>query len=164
MSHLAKAESLFETFHQFESEDVGAFRKGFKIPREAWYVGEAKTMYYTSDKLNPISGEDEGWISYFHPHEGSVRIYLTDDSQDSELRNIPKWIYGAKALTRLGDCEGFDFINHDGRKVKAEATKPFPEWYTIPSGKALLAIQSKRKVLAIVWGGDLDVEWRGVVG
>lgn len=165
-AHLHKAEKLFETFHQFDPEDVGSFRKGFKIPKQAWYVGEAKTMYYTSDKLNPISGEDEGWISYYHPHEGNVRLYVSEapDEEIGELRNIPKWIHDTKALTRLGDCEGFDFIDLEGNEREAKATKPYPEWYAIPSGKALLVIQSKRDVLAIIWGGDLDVEWRGVVG
>jgi hypothetical protein len=159
-----KAEKLFAEFHSFDPQDVGSFPRAFKIPRQAAHVGEAKTMYYSSDKLNPETGEDEGWISYYHPHEGGVRTYVTDSHQGGDVRNIPEWIYSTKELVRLGDCEGFDYENFDGRTIKAEATGRLPEWYCVPSGKALLVIQDKQKVLAILWGGDLRVEWRGVVG
>lgn len=167
MKAFRKAERLFETFHQFEPVKVGSFRRGFKIPRDAQYVGEAKTMYYTSDKLNPESGEDEGWIRYFHEHEGRVRMYVCDRRLkrfDAELRQIPKWIYNTKALVRIGDCDGFDYIGFDGKLKTADAVGAKPEWYAVPSGKALLVIQDKQRVLAIVWGGSLRVEWRGVVG
>jgi hypothetical protein len=165
--HLRKAEKLYDIFHQFEPDKVGEFRRGFQIPREAFYVGEAKTMYYASDKLNPTTGEDEGWIQYYHPHEGGVRMYLADDPGHGihgQWRKIPKWIWGVDALTRLGDCEGFDYEDFDGQLRKLEGVDPLPEWYAIPSGKALLVVQSKSKVLAVLWGGSLNVEWRGVVG
>lgn len=160
---LRKAERLYETFHQFEPTDVGEFHKGFKIPREATYVGEAKTMYYTSDKLNPETGEDEGHVRYFHPHEGGVRMYVTDDSP-GETRNVPPWIYKTEALVLIGQCDGFEYKDFDGVMQEAKATGRKPEWFCIPSGKALLIIQDRRRVLAIVWGGKLNVEWRGVVG
>ena len=161
---LRKAERLFETFHQYDPIAVGDFGKGFKIPREANYVGEAKTMFYTSDKLNPETSEDEGWINYFHEHEGGVRMYVLDEKREGEWRRVPKWIHATKALVRLGDCDGFEYVDFDGGTVEAKSTGRKPEWYTTPSGKALLVIQDKRSVLAIAWGGSLNVEWRGVVG
>jgi hypothetical protein len=161
---LRKAEKLFETFHQFESMKVGDFARGFSIPREANHVGEAKTMFYSSDKLNPETGEDEGVIHYFHEHEGDVKMYVLDESRDGEWRKVPKWIWGSKALVKLGDCEGFEYEDFDGTVAKAEATGKKPEWYCTPSGKAILVIQNKAHVLAIAWGGGLNVEWRGVVG
>jgi hypothetical protein len=164
---MRKAVKLFEEFHSFEPKDIGSFPKSFRIPREAVYVGEAKTMYYSSDKLNPENGQDEGWISYYHPHEGGVRAYIADPNDSpstGDIRNLPKWVYKTQELVRLGDCEGFDYTDFSGREIKAEATGRAPEWYCIPSGKALLVIQDKRKVLAVFWGGDLNVEWRGVVG
>lgn len=161
---LRKAERLFETFHQYEPVKVDDFRRGFSIPREANYVGEAKTMFYSSDKLNPETSEDEGWISYFHEHQGGVRMYVLDDDPEGDWRNVPKWIHETKALVRLGDCDGFEYEDFGGEMKKAEATGKKPEWYCIPSGKALLVIQDKSHVLAIVWGGSLDVEERGVVG
>jgi hypothetical protein len=158
-----KAEKLFEEFHQFEPVDVGNFHRSFRIPHQANYVGEAKKMFYASDKLNPETSEDEGWIHYFHDHMGGVRLYLIGDV-GGEIRPVPKWIYNTRALTRLGDCEGFEYIDFDDELVKAEGTNPLPEWYAVPSGKALLVVQGKRTVLAILWGGKLDVEERGVVG
>jgi hypothetical protein len=158
-----RAEKLFTEFHQFEPVDIGNFHPSFRIPRYANYVGEAKKMLYASDKLNPETSEDEGWIHYFHDHTGGVRLYLTGNV-GGEIRAIPPWIYRARALARLGDCEGFEYIDFDGELVEAEGTKPLPEWYAVPSGKALLIVQSKRSVIAILWGGKLDVEERGVVG
>lgn len=164
MSSLQKAERLFETFHQYDPISVGELHRRFRIPRYANYVGEAKTMFYTSDKLNPETGEDEGWINYFHEHEGGVRMYVLGADRDGERRRIPRWIYDTKALVRLGDCDGFEYVDFDGETVEAKSTGKKPEWYTVPSGKALLVIQDKRSVLAIAWGGSLNVEWRGVVG
>lgn len=162
MSH--KAQKLFEEFHQFEPTKVGNFSRGFRIPREALYVGEAKTMFYTSNKLNPETHEDEGCIAYFHEHEGDVRMHVLDESRDGRWRKVPKWIWGVKALTKLGTCDGFEYIDFGGETKKAKSTGRKPEWYCVPSGKALLVIQDKRSVLAIVWGGSLNVEPRGVVG
>lgn len=164
---MEKALHLYREFHSYDPVRVGQFSKGFRIPREGKYVGEAKTMYYTSDKLNPVTGEDEGHIQYYHPHEGGVRLYLTDSKgmqRPGGMRRIPKWIYGTKELVRLGDFDGFDYEDFDGEMKKAEGIGRLPEWYAIPSGKALLVIQDKRFVQAILWGGDLRVEWRGVVG
>lgn len=164
---MKRAIRLYEEFHSYSPIKVGEFANSFRIPRRGNYVGEAKTMYYTSDKLNPTTGEDEGLISYYHPHEGGVRTYLTDSKglkKDGDLRNIPSWIWGTKELVRLGTCDGFDYVDFDGETKKAEGRGRLPEWYCIPTGKALLVIQDKRHVVAIMWGGSLRVEWRGVVG
>jgi hypothetical protein len=161
---LRNAEKLYETFHQFEPTEVGAFAHGFKIPHEANHVGEAKTMYYSSDKLNPETGEDEGWIRYFHENDGDVRLCVMDSYRAGDRRKIPKWIRESQALVLLGECDGFDYEDFDGNIVEAKATGQKPEWYCVPSGKALLVIQDRRRVLAVLWGGDLHVEWRGVVG
>lgn len=161
---LRKAELLFEMFHQFEPIKVGEFAPGFRIPRQALYVGEATVMYYSSNKLNPSTGEDEGWIRYVHEHEGGVRMYVLDEDCGGEWRNIPRWIWETSALVRLGDCDGFEYADFDGQVQEAESTGRKPEWYCTPSGKALLVVQDKRSVLAVIWGGSLRVEWRGVVG
>lgn len=166
---LRKAETLYRTFHQFEPVDVGEFRRGFRIPREAAYVGTAKVMYYSSDKLNPETLADEGFVRYYHDHKAGVRAYLTrailgGDYRDFEIRNIPKWIYNVDALVRLGDCDGFDYEDFDGELCELRSSGQQPEWYCVPSGKALLVVQDKREVLAVFWGGSLHVEDRGVVG
>lgn len=159
-----RARDLFVEFHQFEPTDIGEFSVAFKIPEHVYHVGEAKKMYYASNKLNPETSEDEGWIHYVHDHEGDVGMHLVDDASGGEPVVVPAWIRDVDALVRIGDCEGFEFVDLDDELVEAKGTKPLPEWYAIPSGRALLIVQSKRHVIAILWGGDLDVEWRGVVG
>lgn len=159
-----EAERLYRIFHQFEPRKVGAFASGFSIPRRATHVGEAKTMYYTSDKLNPTTGEDEGAQRYYHPHEGDVYMLVTDKGAQGHVVEVPRWIHGVGSLVLLGQCDGFEYEDFDGDLQEAQATGRKPEWYCIPSGKALLVVQDKKKVLAIVYGGSLDVEWRGVVG
>lgn len=159
-----EAERLYKIFYQFEPRKVGAFASGFSIPRRATHVGEAKTMYYTSDKLNPTTGEDEGAQRYYHPHEGDVYMLVTDKGAQGHVVEVPRWIHGVDSLVLLGQCDGFEYEDFDGDLQEAQATGRKPEWYCIPSGKALLVVQDKKKVLAIVYGGSLDVEWRGVVG
>ena len=161
---LSRAEKLYETFHSFEARDVGNFARGFRIPRKAYDVGDAKVMYYSSDKLNPTTGEDEGTVQYYHDHKKGVRMCLVDDDRGGDPVKVPKYIWGTQALVKLGDCDGFDYEDHDGKLCSAKSTGRKPEWYCIPSGKALLVIQDKRDVIAIAWGGKLRVEWRGVVG
>jgi len=158
-----RAKRLYKTFHQFEPIKVGEFHRDFKIPRRAMRVGRAHTMYYTSDKLNPETGKDEGPIKYFHEHGPSVFVHFLDMRGIGIIKPVPPRIYTAKSLVLIGQCDGFDYEDEDGGMRKARGVGRKPEWYCIPSGKALLVVQDKRKVLALVWGGKLRIEWRGVV-
>jgi hypothetical protein len=165
-SSLARAKSLYETFHQFEPQKVGSM-PSLRIPNRLHHVGEAKVMYYTSDKLNPETGEDEGWIHYFHEHEGDVKMCVTDvhpEADGAPAVPVPEFVRHTQALVRIGDCEGFQYEDFDGKTVEAEGTGRLPEWYATPDGKALLVIQDKRRVIAVLWGGGLDVKAEGVVG
>lgn len=161
---LSKAKNLYSTFHQFEPTSVGEFSRQFEIPSVARHVGKGKTMLYTSDKLNPESGRDEGYVSYFHTHEDGVKICVTDESVPGRWCRIPRWIREVEVLVLLGQCDGYEFENFEGELQEARAVGRRPEWYCVPSGKALLVVQDKRSVLALVWGESLRVEWRGVVG
>lgn len=158
-----RAVKLYEQFHQFEPVDIGTFPGGFRIPSEAVLAGDAEYVLYRSDKLNPTTGEDEGDIDYIHEHKDGVRVYRTDANFSGPVRKVPKWIRSARELVRLGECLGFGYVDADGYEVEATVKQPRPELYTIPSGKALLVIEDRRRVVALIWGGKLGVEARGIV-
>lgn len=151
-------------FHQFEPRKVGKFHSDFEIPTEAVLAGDAVHVLYRSDKLNPTTGEDEGWIDYIHDHKSGVKIYRTDRGfHNGPVRSVPGFIRRVSSLVRLGDCLGFAYLDSEGEKIEGKGKRPLPELYTIPSGRALLVVQSKRRVLALIWGGRLGVEARGIV-
>jgi len=158
-----KARKLYEDFHKFPPKKVGEFNPSFEIPREATFVGDAVDVMYRSDKLEPMTHIDEGWIDYIHEHKSGVKVYRTDQKADGPTRKVPKWIWGTKQLVRLGDSLGFTYRDHDGYEVEAGVREPLPELYATPNGKALLIVERKRKVVALIWGGKLDVEPRGIV-
>jgi hypothetical protein len=66
-------------------------------------------------------------------------------------------------LVRLGQCLGFEYESPSGA-IEAVTEPPLPELYTITTGRALLVIQGKRRICALIWGGKLRVESRGIVG
>jgi hypothetical protein len=119
-------------------------------------------VLYRSDKLDPETGrQPRKPIDYIHEHDGGVHVYRTDGRADTE---VPRFISGAKELVLLGQCLGFAYEDVDGgEEVEAQVRTPYPDLYTIPSGRALLVIQGRRSVLAIIWGGRLGVEARGIV-
>ncbi|MBT8452986.1 MAG: hypothetical protein KJO40_13540 [Deltaproteobacteria bacterium] len=151
-------------FYQFEPRKVGKFHSSFKIPSSAILVGQATRVLYRSDKLNPTTGVDEGVIDYFHDHKDGVKVYRVDRDAEGPERRVPTFITGHKGLWRIGYCLGFSYTDHAGKAIKAEASDPLPELYALPSGKqALLVVQGKRRVLALIWGGNLRIEARGIV-
>lgn len=161
---MSRAVRKYIEFHQHEPKRIGSFSPDLVIPDEVALAGDAENVLYTSDKLNPTTGEDEGWIDYIHDHKAGVQVYRCDRSSDGPIRRVPAWIRNARELTWLGDCLGFAYRDFEtGKMCEAKGKKPLPELYTIPSGRALLVIQGKRRVLALIWGGKLGVEARGIV-
>ena len=158
------AERKYVEFHSQQPVKIGEFHKTFKIPQSARIAGDAVNVLYSSDKLNPETGKDEGWIDYIHDHKEGVAVYRTDAHFSGRTRKVPKWIWGVDELTWLGHCLGFAYNDESGKEVQAQADAPLPELFTIPSGRALIVVQSKSHVLAMIWGGKLGVERRGIVG
>lgn len=159
-----KALRMYRGFHQLEPKKIGDFHPDLVIPDECACIGEALHVLYRSDKLNPETGEDEGMIDYIHEHGRGVHVYRCDVGAEGEITTVPAWIRRTTDLVKLGDCNGFAYSSIvNGRKCRVQATSPLPELYTTPSGKALLVIQSKRRLLALLWGGRLGVEPRGIV-
>lgn len=161
---MRRAETKYVEFHSHDPNKVGSFHKDMKIPTRAKLAGDGINVLYSSDKLNPESGEDEGWINYIHDHNRGVKVYRSDAHFSGESEDVPDWIHSETELTWLGDCLGFEYRDHEGYAVQGNATEPLPELYTTPNGRALLVIQDKRRVIALIWGGKLGVERRGIVG
>ena len=162
---MSRAIRKYIEFHQLEPKKIGSFHRDLVIPDVALCVGDAVHVLYKSDKLNPETGEDEGWINYIHEHKRGVKVYRCDryslDARGDE-RAVPAWLRNTTELVALGLCNGLAFRDEDGEH-DVKATKPYPELYTTPSGKALLVIQGKRRLVALVWGGKLGVEPRGII-
>jgi hypothetical protein len=158
----AAAIEKYEEFSKFAPKKVGEFAASFKLPKRVRCVGEAKSVLYRSDKVDPASGRDPGrGIDYIHEHEGGVNLYVCSGDLDTD---VPDRITKVTALTKLGTCLGYDFTYKGGEKGEAKAKRPMPELYCTPDGKCLLVIQDKKTVLAMMWGGSLGVEDRGIVG
>lgn len=158
-----RAIAIYEGFHRFSPRKVGEFHPSFKIPSRVNRQGPAVDVLYRSDKVDPETlKKPRSPQNYIHEHDSKgVMAYLPRGP--GELVETPDWIREAKALSSLGQCLGLKFTR-DGKLVEGKATKPLPELYTTANGKALIIVQGKRDVLAIVWGGKLNVEPRGIVG
>jgi hypothetical protein len=160
---LHQAEKLFEEFHKYPPTKIGEFHSSFYIPEQATFVGPALFVLYRSSKNDPVTYlKPAKPIDYIHEHKSGVKVYVTDSEGGSE-RKVPQRIHNVGELTYLGKCLGFAYIDDEDEEVEAECTGKV-ELYTIPSGKALLVVENKKKVLALIWGGKLNVEPRGIVG
>lgn len=159
-----KAEKLYQEFHKYEPSRVDALHGSFYIPEAATCVGPALYVLYKSSKLDPFTyAEPEGGsIDYIHEHKKSVNVYLPG-SDAGPTRKVPQRICGVSELTFLGKCLGFGYTDEDGDEVEATCSGKI-ELCAIPSGKALLVIENRRKVLALIWGGTLGVKPQGIVG
>ena len=159
-----RALRMFRGFHKRDWRKAGDFSPDLVIPDRVTLLGDAKFVLYKSDKLNPETEADEGWIDYIHEHGRGVKVCRADASgrKVGDIA-VPAWLQKQTELVWLGDCNGFAYWDADGTERDIKGSKPYPELYTVPSGKALLVIQNKRTLLAMFWGGRLGVEPRGIV-
>jgi hypothetical protein len=158
-----RALKMYTDFHQLEPKKIGAFGSSFAIPSEVVLAGPAKNVLYRSGKRDPATlKKPPRPLDYIHEHDDGVKVYRTD-LRDGSVRRVPDFITGVGELVLLGQCLGFAYLDHDGEEIEAQVRTPYPELYTIPSGRALLVVQDKRRVLALIWGGRLGVEPRGIV-
>lgn len=158
------AEKLFEDFHKYPSTKIDEMPSSFYIPEHVAFAGPALFVLYRSKKFDPLTyAKPSGPIDYIHEHKAGVKAYVVKG--DGPERKVPKQIHSAGKLTFLGKCLGFGFVDEDGDEVEASCTGKV-ELCAVPyrKGHALLAIENRRKVLALIWGGKLRVEPRGIVG
>lgn len=152
----------YRVFHDFDPEDIGEFHPSLKVPRTVSLAGRGIRVLYHSNKWEG----GRAWHNYGHDHGRGVFYYRTD--RRGKQVAVPEDIYRAKdlALTRLGDCLGFDYEDENGNKIEATTDERKVELYTTPHGltPCLFVIGEKRWLLAMAWGGKLGIEDAGIVG
>lgn len=181
---LSKAVGKFEEFHKHSAKGYGPFSSNLKIPDTISFMGEAVYVAYNSNKW----GEK---ASYIHHHDCGNCSHEREDHYDDEPYPCEKWgcnckrfrsnvkffmpssggqrvevpsfIKSARTLTRLGKCLEFCYIGSDGNFKEHKSGSGY-ELFCIPSGKALLIIADKSRLVAMVWGGKLNVKDVGIVG
>lgn len=162
----ADAIDKYIEFHRLEPRKVGTFPGSFRVPTTMYRAGAAQWVTYRSSKVDPETlRRPKSPINYIHEHDAGVVIYLPHAGDaDGPAVDVPNRFRDAPALTRLGYSLGFCYQAADGEKIEAESAAPLPDLYTTPDGHCLLIIQSRRDVLAMVWGGALGVFARGIDG
>ena len=163
VAQLEDAKAKFEEFHRKQPTKIGEFASSFEIPTTMCELGDAVHVLYRSDKKDPATGrQPKKPVDYIHEHHAGVKAYAVDMDGLTEV-DVPDFICKADALVLLGFCLGFRYRDDDGEQ-DAEGDDPLPELYATPCGKALIVVQDKKEVLAMIWGGGLGVWARGIDG
>ena len=153
-------------FHRHDPRHIIVGTNDFRIPDRMYRAGPAQWVTYRSGKVDPETlRRPRHPVNYIHKHDAGVVCYLpsAQDADGGEVE-VPVVFREPAALTRLGYCLGFCFEDLDGGKCEAESRSPMPDLYTTPDGRCLLVIQSRKIVLAMMWGGALGVFARGIDG
>jgi hypothetical protein len=161
-----EAIAKYKEFHRFDPRQIGKFPASFRIPERMFRAGPAKFVCYRSGKVDPETlRKPSKPVNYIHEHDAGVVCYLRNRTVYGEGAEtaVPREFIKVDALTRLGFCLGFCFED-DGRPQEVEGRDPLPDLYTTPDGRCLLVIQSRKTVLAMMWGGALGVFARGIDG
>lgn len=162
-----QAHQLYEGFHKYGPKKRTRAPASFRIPKSVKLKGKGVHVLYRSRKFNPITYANEGAHNYIHDHKAGVNVYFCDGSG----KKVPSAVARAEELVYLGKCLGFAYKDAKGKLVEYECDPRSVEWYAVPNptqlcpeGHALLVVEKKQKVVAMIWGGKLRVEPRGIVG
>ena len=163
----ADAIQKYEEFHRHEPRKVGEFPPSFVIPKRMARAGTARWVTYRSDKVDPETlRRPRAAVDYIHEHNAGVETYVNDAGKfpvpTDALVDVPSRFRDV-ALVRLGTCLGF-CVERDGVEIEAASTRPMPDLYCTSDGRCLMVIQSRERVLAMMWGGALGVFARGIDG
>jgi hypothetical protein len=154
---LRTAVGVYEGFHAYDSDEVGML--DIDIPASVLYGGPATWVTYASDKWEDRSHD------YIHTITSQPRVFCgLAGAGAGRRRKVPNKIRKTTVLAQLGlRALGFAFIGPDGDELEVRCPRG-TRWFWSPQGKALLAVEKKKRLLAVIWGGKLDVEPRGIVG
>ena len=142
----------FLEFNDMDPSGIGVLRMR-KLPTKVQAIGQMLQIYYRSDKWEGKPHD------YKHDHESGVTLY---EPGPPHATKTPSWLQRVGTLVRLGHCLGFAY-KHNGTEYEAE-TNSSSELYCTPCGHALIVIERKLRVDAIIYGGRLRVEAEGIKG
>lgn len=149
----------YEEFHRHAPKKMGAFSRSFRIPASVRRAGSGRWVTYQSDKVDPETlRRPSKPVDYIHQHDAGVNVYLPGKGV-----TVPREFVEVDALVKLGTFLGFCYVER-GKELEVAGVRPMPELYCNPKGTCLYVIQSKREVLAMIWGGALGVFSRGIDG
>ena len=151
----------YRSFQQLEPREIGLLR-GLVIPRQMTCIGEGVHILYRSDKWEDKEN------NYIHEHEGGLKYYVPR-GKGHEVRTPSFLMESDITLYRLGHCQGWAFKDPQDHEEIVDVTihRPYPQLYSIASGKALLVVDdtgSSCRLVCAAWGGKLDVLDVGIVG
>lgn len=163
--------SKYQEFHRLEPKKLGTFSDSFAIPDIVISAGRAKFTTYRSGKVDPSTlKQPRKPVNYIHEHDAGVVVYLSKAGarelgvSTAGRTHVPPPFRNIDTLVLLGDSLGFAYEDEHGDELEVLSGEPLPELYCSPCGKCLYVIQSKRSVLAMLWGGALGVFGRGIDG
>lgn len=144
-----KAQELYEEFYQFKARS--ARQVDLKLPTSVTLEGHMRATMYASDKWERKTN------GYRHEHEAGVRIYVPGGRT-----RVPAHIVRCEAFVRLGDCLGVEYIDTEGNEVLV--SDKGCDLYASANAKALLIVRRKPLIVeALIWGGKLDIDGRGIL-
>jgi hypothetical protein len=154
---VSQATKTFESFNEYPSKGVSKFAKEIVVPERMPSPGPCRWVTYRSDKWK------NGTHDYIHKISSYPRVKCVMAGEDYPTVKVPLKVRNATTLTQIGlRALGFAF-EYDGEEYEAKVPAG-TEWFWSQSARALYLIQNKRKLIALVWGGQLNVEARGIVG
>jgi hypothetical protein len=152
-----QARKTFEGFNDYASKGAFKFKREIVVPEMVPVPGPCRWVTYKSDKWN------DGTYDYIHTISSYPKVKCGMIGEDYPKRRVPAKVREAKTLSQIGlRALGFAF-ERDGDEFEAKLPKG-TEWFWSKSGRALYLIHGKSRLVAIIWGGKLDVEPRGIVG
>jgi hypothetical protein len=103
------------------------------------------------------------YVEYKHDHEKPFpKYYVPNKNGDHRL---PSRLHTFAGLAILGNCLELAVLNEAGGEMVEIFAKPYPVLCTVAAGNALVVLNNKRnRVIAVCYGGKLEVETRGIVG
>ena len=154
---VSQATKTFEGFNEYPSKGASKFAREIIVPERMPYPGPCRWVTYRSDKWK------NGTHDYIHTITSYPRVKCVMAGEDYPTVKVPLAVRNATTLTQIGlRALGFAFeYDDDEYEAKVPAGT---EWFWSQTARALYLIQNKRKLIAVIWGGNLNVEPRGIVG